>query len=1407
MKHFYLLFTTALLLFGSTLGFSQNYCTPSFTVGCVQNDIINNFSTSGGTKNISNLGSGCGTGAFTFYSNDTLEVVEGGSFSFTVQSSATWAQGFRIYIDWNGDYDFNDSNESPWNSGSWSTSAFTSSITLPIGCLAGVKRIRVVCNYNSIPTNSCGVGSFGEVEDYVLVVTAPNYFNYKPENVQYSQGVYQDLGTLGTAISTANTDDANSAATSIGFNFNFNGTSFSEFVLNTNGFIRLGNSGYSSNQFFANQALSNDNSPFKSSNILAPFNQDLKGDASTEYRVYTTGKVNERVCIIQYKNVKDRVTTRQFESLNFQIKLYEGTNVIEFVYGDFIPSSNTLVYEAFLVGVKANNSANSITIAKGASASFFSATANSGEYASSSIAFFSGNTPLSPQMPYGFRIRFNTGNIVIARPNTTASKTAKTCSTSSSTFNLNVSGGTAPYAIVWSDTNYTFTRELTAANYQYTVTDALGNWIVSNVPNYTIPSISTFPHLTTFQTTAPDWKQSLDDDDDFIFASGVTPTATTGPSSGANSTTNYIYLESDSGASSEFAAYESPCYDFSVVNYPAISFYYQMYGAGCDSLVLEADSGNGAWYKVWGNYGDVGNSWNYKTIKLISLGGKSARLRFVAKHSNTNTGDIAIDEISVFSGPAPDFFAGFGNALSFDGIDDNVRINSSLGNFGTSNFTIEAWVKTSASSQGTIISKRDAPSYGNFFTLEIGSNGKLSLHINESSVANYTEIESSSAINDGSWHHVAAVRNSGQLFLYIDGQQAASPVSIIGNPNISNSVTTYIGQLQFAGAPTPTDRFNGTLDEIRIWSDARTANEIANNYRTQLSGTESNLEAYYNFNSSSGTTLFDISTNNNDGEMYNFTGNVWVASHSPIIWPTVNEVLSLSTTLGYAFGWDEIGSSLAYTIVSGNSANYFQINSSTGEITLNNSLDYETDSIINLGVSVLESGNNTQDTAFYKFVVTDVNEVLFAGMGNALEFDGTNDYVEIADTDSLNVLDGDFTLEAWVNVTSVANSETILSKGNGNGNASSDAFIFSIYNGKIALELGGTSTSEWQFSSTTVPTNQWVHVAAAFDQSSMSVTFYLNGEEDGTQTYSLGTLYNADLNPLYIGKQGYSCDCNYFNGKIDEVKFWSKQRTEEEIDSNMFVRMTGVENNLILYYNFDEVQESELFDFSSPSINGDLKNFTGSYWVANTDTLEFTIEENPLITDTLFKVGYYSNSLNTTLIFIQQSAGSDAYTISNGYVFGAKPKIINYESDSLFYMQYVVLQQGLTPDTAIVKVQITDKVDLIIWNGNGNWYTDSLAGWSTQYTPNVEDSVVVQSGILVLNGDTTEVRIVNVIGGSIQLTNGAVITVNEKTYLLSASEIAISGGSTLLIGGQIFIDGTSRVKIPGNAVFTGNIKF
>ncbi|MDO9376627.1 MAG: hypothetical protein Q7T76_19535, partial [Ferruginibacter sp.] len=115
--------------------------------------------------------------------------------------------------------------------------------------------------------------------------------NYTAASGVNTTQTYTDLGTNGTVIATSEVDDANSAPQDIGFNFVFNGTTYTQFILNTNGFIKFGAVAPASAGIY-DVLLSS------VSDVIAAMNLDLTGGTSPEYRVYTSGVAPNRTCTV-----------------------------------------------------------------------------------------------------------------------------------------------------------------------------------------------------------------------------------------------------------------------------------------------------------------------------------------------------------------------------------------------------------------------------------------------------------------------------------------------------------------------------------------------------------------------------------------------------------------------------------------------------------------------------------------------------------------------------------------------------------------------------------------------------------------------------------------------------------------------------------------------------------------------------------------------------------------------------------------------------------------------------------------------------------------------------------------------------------------------------------------------------
>lgn len=117
-------------------------------------------------------------------------------------------------------------------------------------------------------------------------------------------------------------------------------------------------------------------------------------------------------------------------------------------------------------------------------------------------------------------------------------------------------------------------------------------------------------------------------------------------------------------------------------------------------------------------------------------------------------------------------------------------------------------------------------------------------------------------------YHVAGVRQGSLFSLYLDGVLQSSATYNVGNP--SNAGDWNIGWMSTSNVCRC---FPGIIDEVRVWTVARSQAEIQQYMYTSLSGQESNLVGYWAMDDASGNLFLDSSVNSNHGSLTD--GFIW----------------------------------------------------------------------------------------------------------------------------------------------------------------------------------------------------------------------------------------------------------------------------------------------------------------------------------------------------------------------------------------------------------------------------------------------------------------------------------------------------------------------------------------------------
>ncbi|MBO2007762.1 LamG-like jellyroll fold domain-containing protein [Hymenobacter negativus] len=211
--------------------------------------------------------------------------------------------------------------------------------------------------------------------------------------------------------------------------------------------------------------------------------------------------------------------------------------------------------------------------------------------------------------------------------------------------------------------------------------------------------------------------------------------------------------------------------------------------------------------------------------------------------------------------------------------------------------------------------------------------------------------------------------------------------------------------------------------------------------------------------------------------------------------------------------------------------------------------------------------------------------------GNALAFDGTDDYVAFGPTPAAhNLGPNNFTLEAWVQYNGGAGAQSIIRK-------TGDYNLY-INGNTLHAEVwpNGTGNTAWRRADGTavLPANRWVHVAAVWNKAALTYQLYVNGVADGTGTSTTGTVSGSEN--LTLGKS--TIYGNLLTGRLDEVRIYNTSLTAADVAADMRSLAPALPANLMAYFNFDQgsdagsnADQTTLLDLSSNAYPGTLSNF------------------------------------------------------------------------------------------------------------------------------------------------------------------------------------------------------------------------
>ncbi|HYF64530.1 MAG TPA: LamG domain-containing protein, partial [Herpetosiphonaceae bacterium] len=421
-----------------------------------------------------------------------------------------------------------------------------------------------------------------------------------------------------------------------------------------------------------------------------------------------------------------------------------------------------------------------------------------------------------------------------------------------------------------------------------------------------------------------------------------------------------------------------------------------------------------------------------------------------------------------YSCPTASAAGKFGSALSFDGLDDYLRLDRTIAD----DFTIAFWMKTTQSGWATAwwdgygLIDGEVAGWANDFGLSLGSGGQVLFGTGSATGLHATVKGGSTA--DGAWHHVVAtrVKQSGAMKLYIDGALAASGTG--GTGSLTAPPALRLGMLQ-----TGANAFNGLLDEVVIIPAAIDPDGA----KLLMQTTYPIIDVPADF------TTFSLGS----GASAAVSGEATVSANAVTSEHRLEQVAEAAI---------ELQSAISYPV---NDSNYASMpvlmpfEEVPGETTYNN-----------VGYVAGYSQSSEMETPDCYTAIGCPVSGLPGVVGRAAYFDGAADWLGCTYGSALGLACGSNEL----------NVRTVAAWVKAEGGTIAD---FRGYVGDDGVELDYNSLNVWM-SGTTVyrvaidlPENVWTHVAATIDMTGRTATVYVNGALHGSTSLGASGTFSGSF--------------------------------------------------------------------------------------------------------------------------------------------------------------------------------------------------------------------------------------------------------------------------------------------------------
>ncbi len=433
-----------------------------------------------------------------------------------------------------------------------------------------------------------------------------------------------------------------------------------------------------------------------------------------------------------------------------------------------------------------------------------------------------------------------------------------------------------------------------------------------------------------------------------------------------------------------------------------------------------------------------------------------------------------------------------------------------------SQFSVAAWFKTSSNfgSDSILVNKGGLGSESSGQNMNYGiwmtSTETIKAGF-ETSSGTDQYVTSVNSYNDNKWHYAVVTYGGSTVILYIDGVQVATKSTSGATPETSGTKPVRVGAN--SRITPPGNFFIGQVDEVRVWNDDLTSQQVANSFAGNVNTAGQVLYLPFGTNAPPVANNQIITVNKNTQKAITLTAtdpNIDPLVYT-IVTPPQNGTLSgTAPNLNYNPNTNHVGTD-SFT---------FKVNDGTVD-----------SNIATVSITVQDEGQQ----GGYHF-------------DPSLSLTGSN-YDEAPSTSSLQL--SQFSVAAWFKTSSnFASDAFIVNKGGAGSDSSGENLNYGLWMNSLEnLKVGfETSTGADQYLTSPLKYNdgQWHYAVVTYGGS--TIILYVDGVQVGTKSTSGATPETSGTKPVRVGANSrITPSGNFFIGQVDEVRVWNDDLTSQQV--------------------------------------------------------------------------------------------------------------------------------------------------------------------------------------------------------------------------------------------------------------------